>query len=497
MTEIRVDLTTHHYTLLIGTMLTNQVFALETAKTPVEPVWFVSQLGGQYWHTVAYAAIKEFCDTHDKMPTFPEFMTSFFAVTDKYAGAQRDVVIMELKHFVEFLYPMIVVDLSRSLTLARATRTEILRKCSLVPDSTRILQEAASLAERGDVLGATELTEQVKLSLQKHSQNSGPQSVAMGDIVMDASSFNDDGRVKLGIDFMDAVLGAGAGVYTPCTAVLLGPTGGGKTTVGNQICVAQAMMGHRALMVVSEQGCDPMYRARIHSCATGIETSKIANRKFDVLLAAGDSGMDVNMVRDIQKTVDSRLHIYDMVLTPSNMPDGIETEIRRLKEASGDPLEVVYIDWCGKIADRIIDVGFQGRKYRSDQKREAIQYFADSMALVAARNKVFIVLSHQLAAAQAANAATKVYTAADAMECKGIINDAQYCFIFSPRDVRTKVQLFSMTKARYDPPIQGMDRIPVMLEGAKAQMRRAENFALQGSRIVQTGNRPNAVPKEG
>jgi RecA/RadA recombinase len=496
MSEVRVDLTTHHYSLLIGTMLTNQGFALETVGTAIEPVWFVSQLGGQYWHTVAYATLKEFCDTHGKIPSSAEFMTAFLAVNDKYAGDQRTLVLAELQHFVSVGFPMITSNLSYSLTLARATRTEILRRCSLVPDAIRVLQEAASMAERGDVKAATELTDQVKLSLQKHSQNSGPQSLAMGDIPMDFGNIG-DGRVKLGIDFMDASLGAGAGVFSPCTAILLGPTGGGKTTVGNQICVAQALMGRRALMVVSEQGCDPMYRARIHSCATGVETSKIANRKFDLLLAAGDSGMDVNMVRDVQRSVDSRLHIYDMVLGANNLPDGIETEIRRLKEASGDPLEVVYIDWCGKIADRIIDVGFQGRKYRSDQKREAIQYFADSMAVVAAKNKVFIVLSHQLAAAQTAAAATKVYTAADSMECKGIINDAQYCFIFSPRDAHTKVQLFSMTKARYDPPVEGLDRIPVLLDGPRAQMKRAENFALHGTRIVKAGNRPNVVPKEG
>lgn len=495
MTEVRIDLTNHHYTLLIGTMLTNPVFALETTRTAVEPAWFVSQLGGQFWHTVAYAALKEFCDTHGKMPSSSEFITAFMAVNDKYSGEQRNVVLAEFQQFVSILFPMISADVSRSLTLARAVRTEILRRCALVPDATRVLQEAASMAERGDVKAATELTEQVKLSLQKHSQAAGPQSLAMGDIPMDFGDMG-DGRVKLGIDFIDAALGAGAGAFSPCTAILLAGQGCGKTTGGNQICVAQAMMGRRALMVVAEQGFDPMYRARLQSCATGIETAKISSRKFDLLLAAGDSGANLDMVNQIQQTIDRRLHIFDMVKEQGNLPDGIETEIRRLKEASGDPLEVVYIDWCGKIADRIMDVGFNGRT-SFKEKRDAIQYFADTMSEVASRNKVFIVLSHQLASAQTAMAAAKEYTHADAMDCKSISALAQYCFILSPRDSKTKVQLFSMSKARYDPPIAGGDRVPILLDGPRAQFKRAEKYAVQGSRIGLISGRPNAVPKEG
>jgi len=493
--EVRVDLTGYHYTLLIGTMLTNQTFALETTKTAVEPVWFVSQLGGQYWHTVAYAAMKEFCDTHNKVPSSSEFITAFLAVTDKYAGDQKQAVLGEFQTFLSVFFPMIAADVSRSLTLARAVRTEILRRCALVPDATRVLQEAASMAERGDVRAATELTDQVKASLQKHQQSSGPQSLAIGDIPMDFSDIG-DGRIKLGIDFIDAVLGAGAGAFSPCTAILLAGQGCGKTTAGNQICVAQALMGRRALMVVAEQGFDPMYRARLQSCATGIETNKIAQRKFDLLLAAGDSGLDVNMVREIQTTVDRRLHVYDMVREQGNLPDGIESEIRRLKEASGDPLEVVYVDWCGKIADRIMDVGFNGRT-AFKEKRDAIQYFADTMSEVASRNKVFIVLSHQLASAQTAMAATKEYSHSDSMDCKSISALAQYAFIFSPRDAKSRVQLFSMSKARYDPTLAGPDRIPVLLNGPTAKFSRVENYVLSGNKLVKANARPNVVPREG
>jgi hypothetical protein len=255
-------------------------------------------------------------------------------------------------------------------------------------------------------------------------------------------------------------------------------------------------MGRRALMVVAEQGFDPMYRARLQSCATGIETNKIAQRHFDLLLAAGDSGIDVNMVREIQATVDRRLHVYDMVREPGNLPDGIESEIRRLKEASGDPLEVVYVDWCGKIADRIMDVGFNGRT-AFKEKRDAIQYFADTMSEVASRNKVFIVLSHQLASAQTSMAATKEYSHSDAMDCKSISALAQYAFIFSPRDSKNRVQLFSMSKARYDPTLSGADRIPVLLNGPTAKFNRAENYAMAGNRIVKTNAKPNVVPREG
>lgn len=495
MSETRTDLTTHHYSLLIGSMLINQTFALETASTAIEPVWFMTQLGGQYWHTVAYAALKQFCDTHGKIPLMSEFVAEFLSVTDKYAGEQKPIVLAEFHQYITFVFPMIAADQSFKLTLARAVRSEILRRCSLVPDATRVLQEAAALAERGEVKAATELTDMVKLSLQKHSQASGPMSVAMGDIQMGASDLS-DGRVKLGVDFIDAVLGAGAGPLSPCTAILLAAQGCGKTTMGNQICVGQALMGRRALMVVAEQGFGPMYRARLQACATGVESAKIAERKFDLLQAAGDSGFDVNMVREIQCTIDRRLHIFDMVKEPNNLPDGIEIEIQRLKEASGDPLEIVYIDWCGKIADRIMDVGFHGRT-KFKEKRDAIQYFADAMAEVAERNKVFIVLSHQLASANTGLAATKEYNHADAMECKSISALAQYCFILSPRDVGTKAQLFSMSKARYDPPLAGADRTVIMMNGPIARFALTTEFCLQGARIRKAHAKPNAVPREG
>ena len=160
-------------------------------------------------------------------------------------------------------------------------------------------------------------------------------------------------RIPTGINWMDEVSSGGgrAGELW----LVLGPSGGGKTTITVQWACAQALLGNSTLWATYEQSLQGDIAERMVSYITDTSLDQIRDRGFKMLAqdVQDKYWASVSGVGDKLKALDMTLMEPD----PSNPDDngGIYSIARHLREikAGGAKVDIVLIDWFGAMMSRI------------------------------------------------------------------------------------------------------------------------------------------------
>ena len=152
----------------------------------------------------------------------------------------------------------------------------------------------------------------------------------------------------LGVSFVDYCLGGGTfpGYLLLCVA----PFKGGKTTLINQVALAQARSGKRAAVFVYETPIDPVWWHPVNAAISGIPKDRWAQiSSVSQLTAAERTRWDEAIAR-----VGGRFLPVDM--TSATTPgmgrrgvDDLDDQIRRIEERHGK-LDFAAVDWLGCMA---------------------------------------------------------------------------------------------------------------------------------------------------
>jgi len=298
-------------------------------------------------------------------------------------------------------------------------------------------------------------------------------------------------RVSSGIPWLDARLGNGKGPVNGCGIALIAGQAVGKTALGIQLAVAQALQERHTLLVLAEEGLSKAVKRRIIACATGVPTTELEAAKDDLDVVTKASSNPVAMAKRFA-AVDKYVHVLDLIKNSGDI-DTIISEINS-KKLSNNDLSYVYIDWAGPIADRMLQRGNKALK----SKYDALKMLQGEVAQCAARNNIIISISHQMASKNfkmGPRAENDHYCGAD---CNAFTELLKYAFIINPRDVNTGISIFKIAKARDDIPDV---KIPIKLRGELSQfVDCSAQFEIQqkSNRLAPKVDKakPNQLPEE-
>lgn len=471
-----------HLTIFLIHLLKNITFA--SLALPVIEAHYIcaSTIGGTRWHGIIFSIIKLYYQRYDKsIPDLATVSTELKFILEKYVTDKNEKE-LALAKMAEFIILYNIVD-ERSLPMAREIVQYIAKVCVLQPKVCEMLTEATS---GGSVVGLTsqlQVLEAQHLALRGGISSTGvmSRSVSTGD------------RCPSGISWIDSRVGGGLGLTLGCGIGIIGPQGGGKTTIGIQLGVEQATSDRHALLVLVEEGLTASIQRKIMAAATGISTlvlesaTKSSDGQVDLKIAAEKSSMNYELVKKRIDLVNKNLHILDLVEKYGDL-DVIAGEIQHLINVDMKPI-YTYIDWAGILASRI-----QGADIKS--KTDALTKISYETAILAQRNNIIIAVSQQMArdnARKGAFAENDHYSAAD---CRGFTEPYKYCFVINPRDKKSGLQIFSISKSRDDAPTT---RFLVRLRGEIAHFEDvASQYELRGRHIIDKNKSPtqrNVVPQ--
>lgn len=256
-------------------------------------------------------------------------------------------------------------------------------------------------------------------------------------------------RLMLGIPWLDALLGQGAGMVRGSAAAIIAGQGHGKTAFGIQMAVAQAMQHRHALLILAEEGMSRQIRRRLMACTTGIPTTELERHDHDVRTLEDFLSKHPQhaMLKQKMAAVQEYLHVADFVEHPGGL-DEIIHETHALRDRVKD-VSYVYIDWAGPIADYMLAHGFRGLQLKS--RYDALKLIGSEIAHLAQTTNTIVVISHQMASSIFKYGWRHEANNYCAMDCASFTERFKYAFVINPRDPKSGLCWFKIVKARDDP----------------------------------------------
>lgn len=264
--------------------------------------------------------------------------------------------------------------------------------------------------------------------LKKMGVSDTPQvsSESVKPFMMEEVRLGVDPREPCGVTFIDLMLQGGPRpreVYG-----LLGISGGGKTTLSNQIAVGSAKTKRRAAVFTYEEPLSNEYFIPVYSCASGLPRDTFEK------LAKGSKLTDIpdeqrGKVTESMSAINEWAEWFDMSGTGGRGSKGVgEIEaILERRRAEGRPISTVIIDWFWVMVVRYFN---RSSNSKFDQERHFAQMMCDELKNLAARQNVWILVNQQLAAAQGGK--NKKMGWYDSAELKSFAWYFNGCFVLEP-----------------------------------------------------------------
>jgi RecA/RadA recombinase len=299
-----------------------------------------------------------------------------------------------------------------------------------------------------------------------------------------------------GVDFVDRIM-SGGGEPGDCN-VIIGPTGGGKTTLSMQLAASTARLqsqlarrgidGEPGLVVfVSYEDSLRMLQVRAASYAARVlkdtlmglkshdELSSIGNLKpYEQAWYASEKQTD-EMLGEQERLEQAKAWIRKyMVMVDYHDPTkggrGHVTEVRQkltaIQQDRGMPIRMVVLDWAGNLVANFLQ-GTDGSVDGSKMSLELQNLVNRSKHEIAAPFNTAVWIPHQLKGQSCKSAPAHFPHHSDAQWCSMFSDHAWFAFVLGTKDREHNVCQFGATKTRHGETIP-----PVILriDGAVCRM---------------------------
>ena len=411
----------------------------------------LSKASGRSAFGILFFAIKTHYNKHKSIPDEAALTIELNTFCDKYQAARPEVV-EDVQDLLPTFFAFRPRVTAQSEPMAMAFAEELVTRYVHQPAATELLSTALASSEIGQELVSGLAKKLTDLEGQMLSSGGGVSVNATMSMTLDESGE----RVHTGVPWVDARLGGGNGPILGSVLGIIAPQGHGKTSLGIQLGVAQALQQRHVLLILAEEGISKAIRRRIMACATDIPTTELEKAKDKPLDAVGDR----NPIAVAEKlaAVDKYLHIVDMVNKPRDIESAL-SEINKLQRR-GQPPTYVYVDWAGPIAQSMLIRGYKGMEFKN--KYDALKALATELALIAQRTNTIIAVSHQMAASHVKKGWFAENDQYCAMECNTFTEMFKYVMVVNPIHKATGLMWMTIAKSRDDPAVK---RFIVKLRG--------------------------------
>lgn len=427
-------LTELHFNLLLAQVLRSKSIA-EQAFRVLEPE-HIRSAGGRAAHSIIFYALKKYYGQHRLTPDDAALNIEIQTFCSAYQSSRPEFVedVNEVfTTFVDFRHRVTDRSEPMALQIVQQIANQFIHRPAVNELlTTALAQESIS----GIARQLTDMEARIAATTGRNSI-SGVASLDMTDA--------GGSRVTTGIPWLDSRFGGGSGPVLGTVMGIIAPQGHGKTSLGIQLAVEQALQQRHALLVLAEEGLSRPIRRRILACATGIPTTEIEAAKDNVAQAAGSR--NIIAIREKLASVDKYLHVIDLVNKPGDLETALN-EITTMRLTGRDPT-YIYVDWAGPIAMKMRQIGYKGMTFKNQY--DSLKHLATELALSAASTNTIIAVSHQMAGAQVKkgwNAEVDQYCA---MECSTFTEMFKYVLVVSPREKKSGLTWLTIAKSRDDP----------------------------------------------
>ncbi len=402
---------------------------------------------------IIWKCLKDFYLEYRKLPTDEEFKLILLANKDEEIGfddsfiddwiSKRDKVIINLQ-------------LAKSL----------LKKWKISREITPLLQRAVSSQDEKTIYSTIET-----ILSDKHKLNND--EVTCFDPI---SSISDQGGIELvstGIEWIDDLIGGGFGKTD--VAVLLGPTGSGKTTLGTQILISSVKANDGISVFFSYEDNKFAIANRIISNAAFIPRNKIREHGanfINVLTTANNPeqyefilsrryGVPLGEKERLEAVLDilkNKIVIFDFSSGLINNQQvgfgGYQEIVNSLDYVASkrqQKINIVILDWLGLFIKNFIQyTGTRDIQFRIyNEMQMACQKFYEK---ISTKFNCPVLLIHQLSGQANTLSPAATISHAHSADCKSLAVTAWHCFVMGALDKETKACKFVCTKSRGGPP---------------------------------------------
>ena len=260
-------------------------------------------------------------------------------------------------------------------------------------------------------------------------------------------------RLPTGLSFLDKLSNGGGRAKE--LWLIMANTGGGKTVLTAQYCVAQAYLGNHTAWASFEQDFEHDITERVVANITRTDISLLRDKAFDALPAEIQEKYWTSVAGCSEK-----IHALDMtredardVSDPAD-DGGMYTVWKKIKQlkASGVPIKALVVDWFGEMlmrvaANRNIDLERQFRFLAGEQIAIARRIMRDE--------DVLVIFLHQLNTECGAAKPTYHPERTDALNMKTLANNMDLAITLGKLD-RNMVCNINAVKTRKGMPISLM-----------------------------------------
>lgn len=433
-----------HLDLVIVQMLRSPAVA-EMAIKHLDGAHLVAQgVGGRPIHAVMFEVIKRYITQFGHLPDMATVRVEVGVYLEKYypePGVQK-----QLCDELKFLLELQPGSDTRGEDLARYVIQHIVKVQVYEPAARSAIDEAASSGQFN--LLAARLQE---LNGQQTGLNGG-KSI---DKVLSVDLRQRGERMLTHVSWIDQRLGRGRGPVVGCTMVLIMPQGVGKTSLGMNLCINQALAGKDALLVLAEEGLSASVQQKIKGCALGVDYG-LFDTMTDAEVFAHCKLSPILSVQKLQK-IETHLRVLDLSSGVGGV-DEIVAEIASLEARKRKPV-FVYVDWAGFIVNRLTAVT-SGKV----TKEAALKSLSYALAEAAVRFNNIICIAQQMSGVAVERGPTGMNDQYCAEDCKGFTQPAKYVIVVNPHSEQgdIRVNVCNIAKARDD---AKPDRFVVRLKG--------------------------------
>lgn len=258
-------------------------------------------------------------------------------------------------------------------------------------------------------------------------------------------------RHPTGVSFLDTMLGGG--VRMGELYGFLAPSGGGKTTLGNQLAVEVSQRNQLTVVMSYEQPVNGEYLIPVYACATKIPRAKWEQINEHVPIEAVLNPEEIKIFNSTRQMINNNLCFVDMSGLNANGTsftgfggvDEIRAKLDNIQQTKGRKIDALIVDWFWPLVIRAYDRMNLSHGKRIDSRVYA-QSVVDSLRALCSQFDCWGWLNHQLNPAEAKK--KRAMSFEDAAELKSFAWYLHGCFCLDKLTEEDQTGTIHFSKAR-------------------------------------------------